>query len=324
MFKTKTEYLDYMEKKFIECFKEKGYIEEQPVNITSQLDPTVDFIGSKISPLKKYVLSDDIGYPGRFLIQNCMKLKSLDHLKDLTPQIFGSYYKCMGVLAEPNLEKVVHDTFDYLTNPEYLNIPFEDIHIRISSKDEDLVKSIENVDSRIEREFDTVSEKHYRHKYGMDEQGIFGRDFNIAIKNSATGKYFNCGTFVVMENAERIIAIDMGLGNCSLSMCKFGSNSTVESSRMGDIIVIDTVEKMKLADSIIAISTLLKEDILNHPSKHFRKKFRQYNQALHLWKNYFNISDEEIISYINKYLFMEYKVNNCISEESFCKVLKHN
>ena len=79
--KTKTEYLDYVESKFIECFVKKGYIEEKPVNITSQIDKTVDFIGSKISPLKKYIVEEDFGDIGRFLIQNSMKLKSLKYLK---------------------------------------------------------------------------------------------------------------------------------------------------------------------------------------------------------------------------------------------------
>lgn len=49
-FKTKSEYLDFVEQKFKDCFSSKDYIEEQPVNITSQVDKTVDFIGSKISP----------------------------------------------------------------------------------------------------------------------------------------------------------------------------------------------------------------------------------------------------------------------------------
>ena len=50
--KTKTEFLDFVESKFDECFSSKGYIYEKPVDITSQVDPTIDFIGSKISPLK--------------------------------------------------------------------------------------------------------------------------------------------------------------------------------------------------------------------------------------------------------------------------------
>lgn len=268
---SKNEYLDFVEEKFKQCFLDKDYFEEQPVDITSQIDPTVDFVGSKISPLKKYVIDDNIKEPGIFLIQNSMKLKSLQDLKNVNHQVFGSYYKCMGTLTKPNLESIIFDTFDYLTNPLYLGIPFEDICIRINSEDQDLMRAIEIVNDSIKREVDTVSKKHYRHKYGMDELHITGRDFNIGIRKKGTNEFFNCGTLVVMENDDRKLAVDMGIGNCSLSMCKFGTSSTVSSSRMADIINIDSIEKMKLADSLIAVSTLLKENILEHPSKHFRK-----------------------------------------------------
>lgn len=319
---TKTQYLEFVETSFNDCFSKKGYIFERPVNITSQVDPTIDFIGSKISPLKKYILTNDIGNPGRYLIQNSMKLKSLQYIKTTTPQVFGCYYKCMGVLAEPNLEAVVFDTFDYLTNPMYLGMPFEDICIRIHSKDIDLMNAIENVDKGIRREIDTVAIKHYRHKYGMDKENITGRDFNIGIRKKNTDTFFNCGTFVVMETPEKPIAIDMGIGNCSLSMCHFATNSTIESSRMADIIDIDSVEKNKFADALIAVSTLLKENILEHPSKHFRKKFRQYLTALQYWNQQYEIDPEELAQYIISYLNAEYKQNFDNKKEQWIKVLK--
>lgn len=49
---SKSKYLDFVEEKFKACFNEKGYVEEPAVNVTSKIDPTVDFIGSNISPLK--------------------------------------------------------------------------------------------------------------------------------------------------------------------------------------------------------------------------------------------------------------------------------
>ena len=59
-FNSKNEYLNFVENKFNECFSDKNYKKEEPVLITSQVDKTVDFIGSKISPLKHYLLEDDI------------------------------------------------------------------------------------------------------------------------------------------------------------------------------------------------------------------------------------------------------------------------
>lgn len=320
--KSNSEYLDFVESKFSKCFSRKGYFQEQPVEITSQVDPTIDFIGSKISPLKKYIISENIPEQGIYLIQNSMKLKSLQYLKTNIPQKFGCYYKCMGTLTKPKLEKVVYDTFDYLTNPNYLNIPMDDIHIKICSKDEDLLSAIKHVDKGIKREIDTVDLKHYRHKYGMDNLNITGRDFNIGIRKQGTQEFFNCATFVLIENQDKPIAIDMGLGNCSLAMCKFGLNSTVESSRMADIIQIDSIEKSKFADALIAVSILLKENILEHQSKHFRKKFRQYLNALVYWNQQYNFTSEELVEIIIKFLNLEYSNDFEEKRESWVKTLK--
>lgn len=314
------EYLDFVEEKFKNCFTSKGYYEEKPVKITSQVDPTVDFIGSKISPLKKYIIDNNIKDEGIFLLQNSMKLKALKRLHDDEMQTFGSYYKCMGTLTKPNIKNIVEDTFEYFLSDEYLNMNPKNVCIRINSGDEDLVESIEGVDKDVQRLYNTVSEKHYKHQYGMDN--ITGRDFNIGIKNIKTGDYFNCATVVMMENEGEKIGVDMGIGNCSLSMCNFGLSSTIESSRMGDIIKIDNIAKLKYADALIAVSTLLQEDITNHPSKHFRKKFRQYLNALIYWKNLVDISDEETIKYANKYIELEYKEKFIVDKEEMKRILK--
>ena len=320
-FKNKTEYLDFIEDKFSECFSKKWYIEEKPVNITSQIDKTVDFVGSKISTLKKYIAKEDFGDIGRYLIQNSMKLKSLKDLKTNIPQIFGCYYKCMGVLTKPELERVVNDTFEYFTSPEYLNIPFEDICIKINSNDKDLMSAIAGIDSRIIREIDKSSIEHYTHTYGMENKNITWRDFNIGIRKKWTNEYFSCATFVIMENKHKKIAVDMGISNWSLSMCKFGTNSTIASSRMADIIDVDTIEQEKFADALIAVSILLKENITSHPKKNFRQKFRKYLDALNYWNEKFQYTNNELINIIIKYLNAEYNNNFDENKENYSKIL---
>ena len=97
---SKSKYLDFVEGKFKACFNEKGYIEEPAVNVTSKIDPTVDFIGSNISPLKKYLDNEEYGDIGRYVVQECIKYKSFKYLKTDVPQKFGCYYKGMGILAK--------------------------------------------------------------------------------------------------------------------------------------------------------------------------------------------------------------------------------
>ena len=306
-FDSKKDYLDFVENRFNKCFCEHGYIQEKPVKITSQIDKSVDFIGSKISPLKHYLIDNNIPKTGVSLIQNCMKLRTLKSIKNNVPSTFGSCYRGMGTITQYDLDKVVNDTFDYFLNEKYLNIDPEDIHIRINSKDLDLIEAISQVDNRIIREYDTEPEEAYKHVYGLQNEQITGRNLNIALRKTNTNEFFDCSAIIVMENPSEKLAIDMGIGNSSLGMCYFNTDNTVASSRVGDIITIDGVEKMKFADCIVTVSTLSHENILEHPSKHFRKKFRQYVNALIFWQNQLGITNDEVVTYINKYIELEYR-----------------
>ncbi len=90
---------------------------------------------------------------------------------------------------------------------------------------------------------DQAGIEHYRHRYGMDERNIYGRDFNIGIRKKNTDDFLNFAAFVVMENNERKLAIDMGISNLALSMCKFGTSLTIASSRIADLIDIGSIIK---------------------------------------------------------------------------------
>ncbi len=316
-----SDYLDNVEEKFVSFFDSRGYIQEEAVDITSQVDPTIDFIGSKISPLKHYIYEHNIGKEGRFLIQNCMKLKALKTLQDTTFSTFGSYYKCMGTLTEPDLKKMANDLFDFLLDEEYLNISPRNLCIRINAQDEDLVEAISEINPEVAKLFNTVNMKHYRHKYGMNDPVVTGRDFNFAIRRGDTEDFFNCGTFVVMESEGKKIAVDMGMSNLSIAMCHFGKKTTVECSRIADLIDIDSDEMVKFADAITAVATLLKEDVPNHPSKHFQKKFRQYSHALKLWKNKFGFSNERILDVMVEYLYREYKHEYTMKRDEWLDIL---
>lgn len=318
---SKSEYLDFVEGKFKDCFSEKGYIEEPAVNVTSKIDPTVDFIGSNISPLKKYLETENYGDVGRYIVQECMKFKSFKYLQTDVLQKFGCYYRGMGIIAKPELERTVKDTFDYLIGEKYLHIPPEDLCIKVSSADEDLIRATENVDSKITRLVDHSSIEHYRHRYGMDEKNIFGRDFNIGLKKKGTDEFFNFAAFVVMENKERMLAVDMGISNLALSMCKFGTSSTISSSRIADFLDIDSIMKEKFADSLVAVATLLKEDITNHTSKHLRMKFRQYLRVLNYWNEQLQYTNEDVVNLIVNYLNAEYHSSFEQKKDEFYKVL---
>lgn len=322
--KSKSEYLDYVEEKFLDCFSSKKYIYSKPVKITSKIDSTVDFVGSKISPLKHFIVENNIPSDGVFTIQNCMKLRALKYLLDTTNQTFGSCYRGMGTLTNYDLDKIVYDTFDYLINKKYLGLNPNDICVRINQKDYDLIKSVDPFKEYIKIEYNTEPIQCYKHVYGMDKEHITGRNFNISIRKKGTSNFFDCAAIIVMETPERKIGIDMGIGNTSLAMCYFNENNTVSASRIADLINIDSNAKMRLADSISAVATLLYEDVQNSESKHFRKKFRHYIKILDYWKEYFNLSDHQVANYIKNYLVLEYNDKTIYENNEIEKVLTLN
>ena len=220
----------------------------------------------------------------------------------------------MGILAEhsqQNLEKIVFEAFDYLINK--LNIPLDDIRIRINSKDKDLFSSIEQVDKRIIREIDTFDKKYYTHKYGNNIDGITGRNFNIGIRKKGTDNFFDIGNVIVMESDRKKRAIEMGFGNQTLSMTYFGVDSTIAGSRMADIYSIDSVEKMKFADAMVTTSILQNEGISKDAqcSHYFKRLLKQYyGGVINYWKEKLQVNDKQILGYLDKFIFLEYKNQN--------------
>ncbi len=132
-------------------------------------------------------------------------------------------------------------------------------------------------------------------------------------------------TIVLMEQGTKPLAVDMGISNLTLSMCNFGKDNAIAASRMADLIKIDSIEKQRLADALIALSLLQKENVHNlstHStgrSKNFRRKMNKYNDAVAYWKDKLNLTNEQILEYMKEYIDLEFKVNDYKSEVTWEK-----
>jgi len=315
-----TEYLDYVESLFDEHFSKNGYLREKPVAVSSRVDPTVDFVGSKISPLKHLVVNDIIAPQGHYLIQDCFRTKGMKKLKTLDPSKFGSCFRTMGTLTQPSIEKAIFDTFNYLING--IGIKPQDLLIKINPDDKDLVTATRQVVGNI-RQQENATDANYRHRYGLDEQEIYGRDFNIGVRKQGTDEFISAGTIVLMEQLDRKIGVDMGIGNLTLAMCNFAKDNTLAVSRMADVINVDSIETQRFADSLIGLALLQKEGIRNLPttkdrtSKNFRWKFKKYEDAVVFWKLQFGLNDEQVLDYMKRYIDLEFKNNTYKSEATW-------
>jgi len=316
------EYLNRIECGFDQHFSQRGYKKEEPVAVSSRIDPSVDLVGSKISALKRYVLNENIPPEGLYLIQDCFRTRGMKELKTVNPSKFGSCFRTMGTLTDPDINRVVFDTFDYLVNG--IGIKPRDLLIKINANDRDLIETTSSVAGNIRRQ-ENATDAHYQHRYGLDDQGIFGRDFNIAVRKQKTDEFITVGTIVLMEQNRRIIAVDMGIGNLSLAMCNFGKDNTLTVSRMADVFPINTVEKQRFADSLIGLASLQKERVhklsshTDRASKTLRWKYKKYEEAVVYWKSHFGLSDDQVLEYMKKYIDLEFKNNNYESEATWLR-----
>jgi hypothetical protein len=316
------EYLNRIEGGFDQHFSQKGYKREEPVAVSSQIDPSVDLVGSKISALKRYVLNENIPTQGLYLIQDCFRTRGMKELKTVSSSKFGSCFRTMGTLTNPDIEKVIFDTFDYLVNG--VEIKSRDLLIKINADDRDLIVATSSAASDIRRQ-ENAADAHYQHRYGLDDQNIFGRDFNIAVRKQKTDEFVNVGTVVLIEQNRKIIGVDMGIGNLSLAMCNFGKDNTLTVSRMADVFPIDSVEKQQFADSLVGLATLQKEQVhklsshSDRASKTLRWKYKKYEEAVVYWKLQFGLSNERVLEYMKRYINLEFKNNNYESEATWLR-----
>jgi alanyl-tRNA synthetase len=147
-FNKKIEKLNYqseieaMTDKFKCFFQIRNYNEINEVPITSDIDPTVRFIGSHISVFKPYLTNFCIPNPGIFMKQDCIRTHNSKYLFDTDkPLTWGSYFPSIGVLSPyKKIDELIDQTFKLIT--EVFKINFSDIHINISTTDTDLNQAI--------------------------------------------------------------------------------------------------------------------------------------------------------------------------------------
>ncbi|HOZ53817.1 MAG TPA: hypothetical protein PKY25_00590 [Bacilli bacterium] len=300
--------LYFIKNQYEKCFFEKHYSRVNPVKITSMTDPSVTFIGSTVSVFKPYILNEDIDPKGMYLLQKSIRTRGFKKL--LIPEYseWGSFFTCMGAIlpySDQNLEKLVYDIFDYLVL--YLNIDYQDIVIRVNNEDKDLVESLKNIDSKILREYNTKDEKYYKHRYGLDYLNIYGRNFNIALRDKNDNQFKDIGNIIVMESPNKKYAVEVGIGDSSIVLRTFGKKSSIECSHFGGIFDITNAEELKFADCLIVVSNLVYEDVKRIIEPRYpRYYFGKYCKALVSWQKELKISNIELLKYIREYIYLEY------------------
>ena len=158
----------YIDESFKKHFKKLGYTYVNETTITSRADKSVFYIGSAISVLKPYFLQKRIPEEGVFLVQRAIRTQLLKNIYDEKISEWSSYFKAMGILVNyEKIDKLCQNVWDYFHNE--LKIRREDMIIRVSSRDKDLIQAWKCIDNYPEIEYDSRPETYYRHKYGLQD-----------------------------------------------------------------------------------------------------------------------------------------------------------
>src|SRR3989338_1679773 len=246
-----------------------GYREEPSVQISSGIDSTVRFIGSHISVFKPYLGENNVPAPGIFMRQNCLRTRNADRLLDDSyfPN-WGSYFPSIGAITPPKrLNETCEETFDFFEKK--LGISPENFLIRINSKDVDLMDVCKKHYKDANLEVDTRKLDYYRHKLGME--GVWGRNFNIALRDSNRDSFSDIGNIILIESAERQLGVEIALGSTTILKQLHGLDHVQDCTPVAGLNLESEAIKRKFEDSIIT-STVLYREGLRPFGKHNRSR----------------------------------------------------
>ena len=273
------EHVESLVNNFKEYYASLGYQEVSPVHITSGIDPTVRFIGSHISVFKPYLVEDRIPIPGVYMRQDCLRTRNVEKLLDdnFFPN-WGSYFSSIGALSAPNrLKEVCDEVSDFLEKK--LLIAPENILIRISSTDGDLLDAVRGRYGESRMEIDSRKIEYYRHKIGIESIG--GRNFNIALRNPDTEGFADIGNIIILESGEKRLGIEIALGTSTILKQLHGLDHVQDCT---PVIGLEAIEnqtiRRKFEDAIITSVVLYREGLRPFGQNNRNRILKKYVRSL--------------------------------------------
>lgn len=264
---------------FGEHYKGIGYQEVPEVKVSSGIDPSVRFIGSHISVFKPEIIERRIPQPGEYMIQECIRTKNARELfNDSYYPNFGSSFRSLGAISNyDRLNDVSRENIDFFI--QKLGLKFDNIRIRISSRDQDLLTSISGLVPKEIIEVDTQADAYYRHKIGIE--GVVGRNYNIALMNADRSGFTDVGNIIVLEDGRGKLGVETALGASTILKQIYGLDHVNDCYPVSGLEAVDSKTiKRKLEDSIIVCTTLLREGLTPRATENKERLLRTYLRAI--------------------------------------------
>ena len=128
---------------WIKFFTEHGFKRIPGYSIIPENDPTVLFTTAGMHPLVPYLLGESHPYGNRiFDIQRCLRTVDIDSVGD---DSHLTLFEMLGnwTLGECNKKEMIALSYEFLTSPEYLNIPVSKLAVTVFEGDETAPKDME-------------------------------------------------------------------------------------------------------------------------------------------------------------------------------------
>ncbi len=108
-------------------------------------------------------------------------------------------------------------------------------------------------------EVDAHPEKYYRHTVGID--GVYGENFNFAVRHKRTGEYSDVGNFIIFREREsrRPLFMEVGFGDTVIMQAKYGLAHVMDCYPFPKHPALDTNRKFK--DCIITSQAMMREGL---------------------------------------------------------------
>ena len=277
---------------FKEHYSSRGYIEEPPVLMSSGFDPSVRFIGSPISVLKPYIIEKKIPDPGLFMHQDCIRTKNADKLldDDYVPN-WGSYFPNMGAItAVERIDDSCDETFDFFEKK--LGIERKNILIRINSADQDLLDGCKKRFGDENLEIDSRKLEYYRHKLGVE--GVWGRNCNIALRNSGGEGFSDVANLIIIENADSKLCLEMSIGTTTILKELHGLDHVQDCTPVAGLRSVEAKYRRKFEDAIITSTVLFREGLRPLGQHNRNRILKKYVQALSYFRAKCNMKADDL------------------------------
>jgi len=293
------EYVERLVADFRDYYSLLGYREELPVQISSGMDPSVRFVGSHISVFKPYLSENNVPAPGIFMRQNCLRTRNADRLldDDYFPN-WGSYFPSIGAITPPErLNEACNETFDFFEKK--LAIFPENLLIRISSVDMDLIDACKQRYGGRNLEIDSRKPEYYRHNIGMD--GVRGRNFNIALRNPNAEGFADIGNIILLEDAQKQLGVEIALGSTTILKQLYGLEHVQDCTPVIGLNMENETIGRKFEDAIITGVVLYREGLRPFGQNNRNRILKQYVRSLSYFRAKSGINIENLFQIVSNF-----------------------